>query len=133
MAPNAATPVKPAIKIGKFVIKPKSEGKKKRKSRKESYSSYIYRMLKQVHPDTGISTRGMSVMNSLINDLFDKIAPEAGKLVRYNKKSALTSREIQTAVRLLLPESWPSTPYLKAPRPSPSTRRPSELLQLQSF
>ena len=56
-----------------------------------------------IHSDTGISTRGMSVMNSFINDLFDKIATESGKLVRYNKKNTLTSREIQTAVRLLLP------------------------------
>jgi histone H2B len=76
---------------------------KKRKTRKESYSSYIYKVLKQVHPDTGISARGMSVMNSFINDLFDKIATESGKLVRHNKKNTLTSREIQTAVRLLLP------------------------------
>ena len=103
MAPKVATPAKPAAKPAKAVSKPKSEGKKKRKTRKESYSSYIYKVLKQVHPDTGISTRGMSVMNSFINDLFDKIATESGKLVRYNKKNTLTSREIQTAVRLLLP------------------------------
>ena len=102
MAPKAATPAKPAAKPVK-ATKPKVEGKKKRKTRKESYSSYIYKVLKQVHPDTGISTRGMSVMNSFINDLFDKIATESGKLVRYNKKNTLTSREIQTAVRLLLP------------------------------
>jgi histone H2B len=102
MAPKVATP-KPAAKPAAKVTKPKSEGKKKRKTRKESYSSYIYKVLKQVHPDTGISTRGMSVMNSFINDLFDKIATESGKLVRYNKKNTLTSREIQTAVRLLLP------------------------------
>jgi histone H2B len=60
-------------------------------------------VLKQVHPGTGISTRGVSVMNSFINDMFDKIATEAGKLVRYSKKNTLTSREIQAAVRLLLP------------------------------
>ena len=102
MAPKVATPAKPAAKPVKAVAK-KTEGKKKRKTRKESYSSYIYKVLKQVHPDTGISTRGMSVMNSFINDLFDKIATESGKLVRYNKKNTLTSREIQTAVRLLLP------------------------------
>ena len=103
MAPKAATPAKPVVKPAKTVAKKTSEGKKKRKTRKESYSSYIYKVLKQVHPDTGISTRGMSVMNSFINDLFDKIATESGKLVRYNKKNTLTSREIQTAVRLLLP------------------------------
>ena len=45
----------------------------------------------------------MSIMNSFINDLFEKISGEASKLVRYNKKQTLSSREIQTAVRLLLP------------------------------
>ena len=91
--------------VGKKVAKTvkKVGGKKRSNKRVESYSSYIYKVLKQVHPDTGISTRGMSVMNSFINDLFDKIATESGKLVRYNKKNTLTSREIQTAVRLLLP------------------------------
>ena len=69
----------------------------------ETYSVYIYRVLKQVHPETGISKRSMSIMNSFIQDIFDKIATEAGKLVRYNKKQTLSSREIQTAVRLLLP------------------------------
>ena len=52
----------------------------------ETYSVYIYRVLKQVHPETGISKRSMSIMNSFIHDIFEKIAGEAGKLVRYNKK-----------------------------------------------
>ena len=52
----------------------------------ETYSVYIYRVLKQVHPETGISKRSMSIMNSFINDLFEKISAEAAKLVRYNKK-----------------------------------------------
>lgn len=42
-------------------------------------------------------------MNSFINDSFDRIALEASKLVRFNKKKTLSSREVQTAVRLLLP------------------------------
>ena len=73
------------------------------KLRAETYSVYIYRVLKQVHPETGISKRSMSIMNSFIHDIFEKIAGEAGKLVRYNKKQTLSSREIQTAVRLYLP------------------------------
>ena len=36
-------------------------------------------------------------------DMFDKIATEAAKLARYGKKPTMTSREIQTAVRLVLP------------------------------
>jgi histone H2B len=77
--------------------------KKQKKKRTETFSVYIYRVLKQVHPETGISKRSMHIMNSFINDIFEKIALEASKLVRYNKKHTLSSREVQTAVRLLLP------------------------------
>jgi histone H2B len=76
-------------------------GRKKRSI--QTYNSYIYKVLKQVHPDTGISKKGMSVMNSFINDIEERISAEGGKLARYNKSKTLTSREIQTSVRLLLP------------------------------
>ena len=86
------------------VTTPNSKKKKKKsKKRTESYSSYIYKVLKQVHPDTGISSKAMSIMNSFINDIFEKIATESSRLVRYNKKHTLSSREVQAAVRLLLP------------------------------
>ena len=79
----------------------KGDKKKKKGKRKESYA--IYKVLKQVHPDTGVSSKAMSIMNSFVNDLFERIAAEASKLAHYNKRSTITSREIQTAVRLLLP------------------------------
>ena len=78
-------------------------GGRRRKSRTESYSTYIYKVLKQVHPDVGISKRAMSIMNSFINDIFEKVATEGGRLCRYNKKATMSSREIQTAIRLVLP------------------------------
>ncbi|XP_054763326.2 late histone H2B.L3 [Lytechinus pictus] len=80
-----------------------SGDKKRRRKRKESYGIYIYKVLKQVHPDTGISSRAMSIMNSFVNDVFERIAGEASRLAHYNKKSTISSREVQTAVRLLLP------------------------------
>jgi len=80
----------------------KTAGKRK-KRRSESFAIYIYKVLKQVHPDTGMSKKGMSIMNSFINDIFGKIASEAGKLVSYNGKATISSREVQTAVRLVLP------------------------------
>lgn len=79
------------------------EKKKRKHRRKESYSIYIYKVLKQVHPDTGISSKAMSIMNSFVQDIFERIATEASKLVHYNKKQTISSREIQTAVRLHLP------------------------------
>jgi len=77
--------------------------KKRKRRRRESYSIYIYKVLKQVHPDTGISSKAMSIMNSFVNDIFERIAAEASRLAHYNRRSTITSREIQTAVRLLLP------------------------------
>ena len=71
--------------------------------RKESYAIYIHKVLKQVHPNTSVSSKAMSIMNSFVNDMFERIAAEASKLAHYNKRSTITSREIQTAVRLLLP------------------------------
>ena len=78
-------------------------GSGRRRRRKETYSIYIYKVLKQVHPDTGISSKGMLIMNSFVNDIFERIAAEAAKLAKYNAKATISSREIQTAVRLLLP------------------------------
>ena len=89
---------------GKKVAKTaKKAGSSRKSKRTETYSSYIYKVLKQVHPDTGISKRGMGIMNSFINDIFERIATEASKLARYTKKSTLSSREVQTAIRLVLP------------------------------
>ena len=72
------------------------EKKKRKKVRKETYSSYIYKgrfdfvlplfcchltdcvaVLKQVHPDTGISNKAMAILNSFVNDIFERIAGEA--------------------------------------------------------
>ena len=45
----------PAPKKGskKAVTKAQKDGKKRKRSRKESYSVYVYKVLKQVYPDTG--------------------------------------------------------------------------------
>ena len=92
----APAPKKVPAKIGK----PKPKTKKKRK---DSFKIYLYKVLKQVHPDTGISSRGMALMEDMMNDMFSRIASEARELCAKQKKPTLTSREIQTAVRLLLP------------------------------
>ena len=111
MPPNPAAEKKPTSTGGKAPAKT-SGGKapkkttsehKRRTVRKETYSSYIYKVLKQVHPDTGISNKAMSILNSFVNDIFERIASEASKLAAYNKRSTISSREIQTAVRLVLP------------------------------
>ncbi|GFP88167.1 histone h2b.3 [Phtheirospermum japonicum] len=82
-----------------------SGDKKKKRTKKsvETYKIYIFKVLKQVHPDIGIYSKAMGIMNSFINDIFEKLVQEASRLARYNKKPTITSREIQTAVRLVFP------------------------------
>lgn len=84
----AGTPAKRTAK------KAEKNDERRHRKRTETFSVYIYRVLKQVHPETGVSKRSMSIMNSFINDIFEKIALEASRLVRYNKKHTLSSREI---------------------------------------
>ncbi len=56
-----------------------------------------------MHPDIGISKKAMNIMNSFIHDTFDRVATEGSKLVRFNKRRTLSSREVQSAVKLILP------------------------------
>ena len=100
--PPKAVPGKAIKKASKAQKRPDGE-KKRKKKRRETYSIYIFKVLKQVHPEIGISSKAMSIMNSFVNDIFERIAAEASKLTNYSKKSTISSREIQTAVRLLLP------------------------------
>ena len=93
--------VKGPAKKGKSTKKAATSSRRKRRT--ESYSSYIYKVLKQVHPDTGISKQGMAVMNSFMNDVFERLNTEASRLATINGRKTVSSREVQTAVRLVLP------------------------------
>ncbi|MFS8005851.1 putative transcription factor Hap3/NF-YB family [Helianthus anomalus] len=106
-------PKKPATRDTK---KPKKiasvAGSEKRKKRRrklgesgggEGYKRYLHRVLKQVHPDLGISSKAMTIINNLMGDMFERLAEVAGRLAEVNKKMTLTSREIQAAVKLVLP------------------------------
>jgi histone H2B len=95
--PAGKAPAKSAVK------KTNASAGKRRKSRHESYSSYIFKVLRQCHPEVNISKKAMAIMNSFVNDIFERTASEASKIAAYNKRSTISSKEIQTAVRLILP------------------------------
>jgi histone H2B len=84
----------------------KSAGKKGGKSNrkpKRSFGVYIRRSLKAINKDLTVSSRAAAIVNSFVHHQFDSIATEAAAIARSNKRQTLGSREIQTAVRLLLP------------------------------
>ncbi|XP_041029192.1 histone H2B type 1-L-like [Carcharodon carcharias] len=99
--PEVATAVKAAKPSLTKVTK--ELPKKQRISRKQSYSTYVYRMLTQVHPSTRISSKFMSIMNSFVVNIFERIASEASHLIHYNKRHTISAREIQIAICLMLP------------------------------
>ncbi|EER07141.1 histone 2B variant 2, putative [Perkinsus marinus ATCC 50983] len=109
--PAPLTPPPPASAAGmsesQNSVSPNRRGRKpgerRRKRNAETYNTYIFRVLKQVHPNMGISKKSMMIMNSFVNDTFEKIVSEAAKLCKYSTKGTLSSREIQTAIRLVLP------------------------------
>ena len=96
------TKVPASVPMEKRRVGRKKVEKLKRKP-EQSYNRYIYRVMKQVHPDTEFKGKAMSILNSFVNDIFERICNEASRLARYNKRKTISSREIQTAVRLLLP------------------------------
>ena len=66
--------------VAKKAVKKADAGKKKAKKGTESYKLYIFKVLKQVHPDTGISSKAMAILNSFIADQFEKIASQAAQV-----------------------------------------------------
>ena len=79
------------------------EAQKRKKAKRTSYAPYIFKVLKQVHPELRISKQAMTIMESFVGDTFERIASEAHKLLLMTKKDTLGAQEIQSAARLLIP------------------------------
>ena len=75
----------------------------RRRKPTQSYNTYIFKVMKQVHPETRISKKGIAIINNFVTDTFEKIASEASKLCRIHKGQTMGSRDVQSAIRLVLP------------------------------
>ena len=87
----------------KKVAKKSAPMEKKRRKAVVSYKTYIFKVMKQVHPETRISKKSMTIINNFVEDTFEKIASEASKLCRMHKRATMSSRDVQSAIRLVLP------------------------------
>lgn len=85
----------------------KAKPKKKKPSTKHTmdFRVYIHKLNKKVNGgyNIGLSCRAMSVFNTMISDIAERLMGEAGRICRFGKKATMSSREIQTACRLELP------------------------------
>jgi histone H2A len=68
-----------------------------------NFYTYIYKVLKQVHPDTGISQEAMNEMNFLVHYTFDKLMDSANQFLLSSSHVTMSSRDIQSAIRLAFP------------------------------
>ena len=75
----------------------------KRKHVTGKYVTYINKLLKSVDGDLTITSKAMSIVHSFVLDNFTRICEEASNLCKRTKTKTLGAREIQTAVRLILP------------------------------
>ena len=84
-----------------------SQIKKRKKIDDREYKRYVGIVLRQVHPGMTMSSSANRIMNSFLQDCFERISDEAGRLGHHpeskRKHSRIEAREVQTAVRLLLP------------------------------
>ncbi|KAH9684941.1 hypothetical protein KPL70_013742 [Citrus sinensis] len=86
--------------------------KKKKRAKKsiKTYKIYIFKVLNQIYPDIGISSKAMGIMNSFINDIFKKLAWEASRrrenfLFMASTSSSSSSNPITLTYILSLPKS----------------------------
>uniref|UniRef100_A0A8C6GM94 H2B.W histone 2 n=1 Tax=Mus spicilegus TaxID=10103 RepID=A0A8C6GM94_MUSSI len=70
---------------------------------KNSFAIYFLKVLKNIHVGLSLSQRSVNILDSFVKDMFERIASEASFLARQARNSTINSREIQTAIRLLLP------------------------------
>ena len=77
--------------------------KKKSSLRKETYALYIHRVLKEIHPELGISSRGMSVVDSLVRELFDMICTKAFMIAKISGKMTVSAVHVQAGIRTSFP------------------------------
>ena len=68
-----------------------------------AFKTYIYRVLKEAAPEMGISQKAMHAMNTMVADKFDRIMSEGRMLVINGKKQTLSSKDVETACKLLIP------------------------------
>ncbi|KAJ3093140.1 histone H2B [Quaeritorhiza haematococci] len=78
-------------------------GRLRKAKRHETFSSYVYKVLKQIHPNVGVSNMAMATLNSFCYDMFERFATEAMYLLRYHNRMTLTARDIATVTKLILP------------------------------
>lgn len=98
---NESTPYK---RLGKNARRKRRRQLRRLQGGHESYSVYIRRVLKEIHPDISISKKAMKILDSFVHGLYEQLATEASRAARIHRRNSLTSRDVEISVRVVLPE-----------------------------
>ena len=111
LSSNQSTPDK---RLGKNARRKRRRQLRRLQGGHESYSVYIRRVLKELHPDIGISEKAMKILDSLMHGLYEQLATEASRAARIHRRKSLTTRDVEISVRVVLPEGLASRAMDKA-------------------
>ncbi|KAH8604769.1 putative Core histone H2A H2B H3 H4 [Trypanosoma vivax] len=100
----------------KSVTKASKGTKRARRNPKRTWNVYVSRSLRSINSQMSMTSRTMKIVNSFVATCFERIATEAATIVRVNRKRTLGARELQTAVRLVLPADLAKHAMGRAPR-----------------
>ncbi|CAH2250707.1 histone H2Bv [Pelobates cultripes] len=73
-----------------------------KRRRTDSFVLYIRKVMKEVNPDLSISSVALELLETFIKGIFELIARQAGRLVRYKKKHTLSEEDLEMALCFLL-------------------------------
>lgn len=76
---------------------------KNRRRNDPNYSTYIHKIMKQVHPDLQMSKQTIMAANGLLEVLMAKLTKSSADIAKCAKKSTLSARHVQGAVKLVMP------------------------------
>ncbi|CDW90905.1 histone h2b [Stylonychia lemnae] len=82
------------------------KAKKKRNTRlrgENSFQTYIFRVMKEIKPELSISKNAIAQLNQILANLFENLMDESRRLMIFCKKSTLSSKEIESSIKLLFP------------------------------
>ena len=77
--------------------------KKPKKNPVTAFTTYIYRVKKQVHPDLNISKNSMRIIESFVSDFFNRLCRESSQLMASNGNKTLRAEDVLTAIKMVLP------------------------------
>ena len=91
------------VKRASKKVSKKATGAKKSRKGKKSFKSYINKVNKASKKGLTMSSRAGKILNSFVEDMFDKIATQASALARSTKTATIKAATMQAAVRITLP------------------------------